>query len=166
MFKKESLYSVRRAVGNRQRGAALFVSMMILILLSMLALSASQVTSLQQKMTSAYWADLGAFESTEALLRQKEKELDLNNPDEPDLCAVPPMPGDVAGELVRNPPSAPTASYYMPPRGSGLAGSARVGQERELGATQNCMYFIVTAANFDNASDPSTMSIVQSVYVP
>ena len=54
---------------QRQHGAALLAALLILIMLSLLAISASQVTSLQEKMVQAYWSDVRAFEAAEERLR-------------------------------------------------------------------------------------------------
>ena len=145
-----------------QRGAALFVSMMILILLSMLALSASQVTSLQQKMATAYWADMRAFENAEALLRETEKLVRNGDPDNPDRCAVPIDSTDVAGGWVASAPSSPEGIYtHFKLPGS----SIRSGQSHEVGDV-TCPFFRVSSVNFDDPADPSSTSVVQSVFVP
>jgi|GEM_PF-3345107 len=155
-----------------QRGAALFVSMMILILLSMLALSASQVTSLQQKMATAYWSDIRAFESAEAQLRETEKKVRNGDPDNPDPCGAQVSVTDPAAGWVASAPASAEATYEnlnnalsQGSRGLGIGGSIRFGQARERGDV-SCSYFRVSSADFDDATDPTAMAVVQSLFVP
>ena len=168
----ELKYGVRVQRRQYERGAALFVSMMILILLSMLALSASQVTSLQQKMASAYWADTVAFENSESQLREFEKRIRNGDPDNPDPCGALPLPSDPAAAWTVSAPSAAVARYENvnnamseASRGLGIGGSIRSGQAREQGDV-SCSYYRVSSADFDSATDPSAMVIVQSLFVP
>lgn len=157
---------------RHQSGAALFVSMMILILLSMLALSASQVTSLQQKMATGYWADTRAFEAAEAQLRETEKRIRNGDPDNPDPCGAQVNVTDPAAGWVASAPTSAEATYEnlnnalsQGSRGLGIGGSIRFGQARERGDV-SCSYFRVSSADFDDATDPSAMAVVQSLFVP
>lgn len=151
----------------RQRGAALFVSMMILIMLSLLAISASQVTALQERMVQAYWADVRAFEGAEERLRASERELRAEAfTTECPLVDDTPQPGWV------NPVNSPTlASAHSlnlsrgeQSRGSGVGGSLTIGA---LDAAQ-CAYFLLSASENDarNVDDARSWAVVQSVYVP
>jgi type IV pilus assembly protein PilX len=157
---------------RHQSGAALFVSMMILILLSMLALSASQVTSLQQKMATGDWADTRAFEGAEAQLRETEKKIRNGDPENPDPCGAQVSVTDPAAGWVASAPTSAEATYEnlnnalsQGSRGLGIGGSIRFGQSRERGDV-SCSYFRVSSADFDDATDPSAMAVVQSLFVP
>ncbi|MEZ5455327.1 MAG: PilX N-terminal domain-containing pilus assembly protein [Lysobacteraceae bacterium] len=150
---------------SNQSGAALFVSMMILILLTMLALSTSQVTALQEKMASAYWADTRAFERSEMALRAQERlvrqeaELGLCNSDGVQLP-------DWVVDAPTGPGTHVMAIRGQVARGSGVESSIEVGTA--LGST-DCAYFRVSAADADvdtTVSDASSWSVVQSVFVP
>lgn len=156
-----------RAPRHRQRGAALFVSMMILIMLSLLAISASQVTALQERMVQAYWADVRAFEGAEERLRQSERELRAEAvASECPLVDETPQPGWV--NPVTAPAVASTHSLNLSrgeqSRGSGVGGSITMGA---LDAAQ-CAYFLLSASENDvrNADDARSWAVVQSVYVP
>jgi Tfp pilus assembly protein PilX len=152
---------------RRQRGAALFVSMMILILLSLLAVSASQVTALQEKMVQAYWADVRAFEGAEQRLRAAERELraqavSIECPEVDET--VPPAWVQPSNTPVNAGQHAINLSQGEQSRGSGVGGSlAMVAQD-----AAQCAYFLLSASENDarNDDDARSWAVVQSVYVP
>jgi type IV pilus assembly protein PilX len=71
---------------RQQRGAVLIVSMLLLLVVTVLALGASQSTRLQERMASSQRNYDLAFQSAEAALRAGERMLD--NP----AMAAPPLP--------------------------------------------------------------------------
>lgn len=152
----------------RQRGAALFVAMMILILLSLLAISASQVTTLQEKMVQAYWADVRAFEAAEERLRVLERTLwDQGQRFE---CPIePPASLPPAWASSTNLPTE-SGSHYVNlsrgelSRGSGIGGSLQVGGQDAA----QCAYFLLSSSDNDarNAAQARSWAVVQSVFVP
>lgn len=152
-------------VGLRpQRGSALFTAMMLLIVLSLLGISAAAVTGLQERMASTYRADHLAFEQAEARLRATEQRLlaevdpcHAANPDPTDdwIDKTP----DAGVDNYRNLAAGPTSRAFAW-RGSNKAGQAAiVGDMR-------CAYFEVRAIDFDNNENPTANAIVGSVYVP
>jgi hypothetical protein len=160
----------RLAAGHsrRQRGAALFVAMMILIILSLMAVSASQVTVLQERMVQAYWSDFQAFESTEDRLREWERQVKAQV--EATECPVierPPIPAWMrdgspvaADQFMAN---VQLDEYYN--------GRSGIGGENAMGTAAtaiDCLFFIVAAADNDvrNDADASSWAVVQSVFVP
>jgi type IV pilus assembly protein PilX len=162
-----ALRLTRKRALRHQRGAALFVSMMILILLSLLAISASQVTGLQEKMVQAYWADVRAFEGAEERLRVAERELraqavaiECPEVDEsaPPLWVQPSNPPAIAGQHAIN------LSQGEQSRGSGVGGSLAIGAQDAA----QCAYFLLSASENDarNDDDARSWAVVQSVYVP
>lgn len=150
---------------HAQAGSALFTAMMLLIILSLLALSAAAVTALQERMAGSYRAEHRAFEHTEARLRSTERSLAT----EIDPChAVNPDPGEswvettppVAGQNYRNMGRGDTARAF------GWRGSSRAGQPAVVGDIR-CAYFEVTAIDFDlPGADATADAITTSVYVP
>lgn len=149
---------------QRQHGAALFVSLMILILLSLLAVSASQVTALQERMVQAYWADVRAFDGAEERLRAAERELRAQVM--MDEC---PFVDDSAPPAWTNPNVRPTAAgahltNLSQIRGSGLVGS---GSMRPSDAAQ-CLFIQISASESDSRidDDARSWSVVQSIFVP
>lgn len=65
----------RRPSPRRQRGAVLYVALIMLILLALLGITALQVTGLQERMTANYRATNRAFQNAEAVARGVERDL-------------------------------------------------------------------------------------------
>lgn len=153
-----------RTPSRTQVGSALFTAMMLLIVLSLLAISAAAVTGLQERMASTYRADHQAFERAEARLRATEQrvlaEVDpchAANPD-PTNEWVEKTP-DVGAENYRNLAAGPTSRAFAW-RGSNKAGQAAVVGD------MRCAYFEVRAIDVDDNKTPTSNAIVGSVYVP
>jgi len=153
---------------HRQHGAALLVSLIILIMLSLLAISASQVTSLQEKMVQAYWSDVRAFEAAEERLRARERTLrEISQAEE---CPVLDDSGPAPSWI--NPNQRPTAIGNHSAtlgrgewaRGSGVESSSRVGPRLAF----DCSYFLLSASDTDtrDAGDANSWAVVQSIFVP
>lgn len=150
---------------SAQNGSALFTAMMLLIILSLLALSAATVTAMQERMSGSYRAEHRAFEHTEARLRSTERSIAT----EIDPChAANPDPGAAWADAT--PPEA-AQSYRNMTRGDrarafGWRGSSRAGQPAVVGDIR-CAYFEVSAVDFDlPGADATANAITTSVYVP
>ncbi|MFN4160597.1 MAG: PilX N-terminal domain-containing pilus assembly protein [Stenotrophomonas sp.] len=75
----------------RQRGAVLYIALMLLILLSLLGIVGMQVASMQERMSSNYRAVNVAFQASERSVRDAERSIeaiDNNTGDGGDLNAV------------------------------------------------------------------------------
>lgn len=155
-----------------QRGATLFVALTILVLLTLLALSAAQVTGLQERMSGIYRADAAAFQSAEHQLRDLEREI----LDDATVCDVPPddyLPddwfdgsvdlGDASRPYVRienlNNPSSPMSG------GLAISGSAKFAPDNTPGGV-NCLVFRVSSLQADNPDEPTSRAIIQSTFIP
>jgi type IV pilus assembly protein PilX len=155
---------VRRA----QKGAALFVSLMILILLSLLAISASQVTALQEKMVQSYWADVRAFEGAEQRLRARERQ--IRERARVEECPVLEDAGTPPDWAFANAQPAAAANHSQVV-GTGEAGRGS-GMEQSLGAggrtNVECQFFMISASESDARVDSQAKSwaVVQAIYVP
>jgi len=155
------------AAARNQRGATLFTALMILILLTLLALSVAQVTGLQERMAGLYRADQQAFQSAEAQLRQLENSL-LNDPAFCDNGYQITLPAgwrngtDSASARIEN---LNQASGSGGPRVNPLQSSARAGLGRTPGGP-NCLVFRLTSLQPDNPDGPTTQALVQSIFVP
>jgi hypothetical protein len=157
-----------RPIPVQQRGAALFVAMMILILMSLLAVSASQVTMLQERMVQAYWSDVQAFEATEERLRQQERRIKADAL----ISECPIIEPQVMPAWMRESNFPAAAGQFTAnvgkdeffARRSGLSGSASISEETAI----DCAYFIIAATDNDVRNDAQAKSwaVVQSVYVP
>lgn len=153
----------------RQGGAALFTSLMILIILTVLALAASKVTSLQERMAGVYLADNRAFLAAEDRLRDTERSIVNDDPikcDARPLVDGPPAnwvtgTSTVAGSTYENLNNATSPSSA----GIEIRGSRRVGQSRIPGSV-NCLVFRVSSRDYDNSTSKSSVAFVQSTYTP
>lgn len=155
-----------QTIGARpQRGSALFTAMMLLIVLSLLALSAATVTALQERMAGTYRSEHLAFHGAEARLRATERAIAT----EIDPCHA--GDPDPAASWVDAPPPAATQNFRNMGRGStsrafGWRGSTRAGQPAVVGDIR-CAYFKVSAVDFDApGAGASAHAIATSVYVP
>lgn len=61
-----------RSPPRRQRGAVLYIALIMLILLALLGLVAMQVTAMQERMSANYGRVNSAFQNAEAAARQRE----------------------------------------------------------------------------------------------
>ncbi|GIX34327.1 MAG: hypothetical protein KatS3mg126_0106 [Lysobacteraceae bacterium] len=83
----------------RQRGAALFIALAILIIVSLLGIAASRVTVLQERMADAYLADLGSFLFSEDRLRFAEREASAAVAESCESSLLPTAPANSAAEI-------------------------------------------------------------------
>lgn len=60
---------------HRQRGAALYVSLIMLILMALIGIAAMQVATLQERMSANYATTNMAFQNAEGVVRNNEREL-------------------------------------------------------------------------------------------
>lgn len=88
-----SMYSARR-----QRGAVLIVSMILLLVMTVLALGASQITRSDQRMAASTRNHDLAFQAAEAGLRAGERNVDAFV-SAPTTCGGPPCTVYAAGSL-------------------------------------------------------------------
>lgn len=149
---------------RRQRGSALFTAMMLLIILSLLGLSAAGVAGLQERMASTYRADHLAFEQAEARLRATERRV-LSEVDPCHAANPSPVPSWLEKQQTegqqnyRNLAAGPTSRAF------GWRGSNKAGQPAVVG-DMRCAYFEVTAIDFDSQTDATSDAIVASIFVP
>lgn len=68
---------MKRAASNfhRQHGAVLYIALIMLILLALLGITGMQVSMLQERMASNYFATNAAFQNTEATARGTERDI-------------------------------------------------------------------------------------------
>ena len=74
-FKRSSAHASATSPVSRQRGAALFISLMFLILLTLIGLSAANVGILQERMAGNVRESNIAFQTAEAALRGIERRV-------------------------------------------------------------------------------------------
>ncbi len=65
---------------HQQRGAVLYIALIMLVLLALIGITAMRVAGLQERMSANYYAFNRAFQNTEGLVRQVECRLeDIGN---------------------------------------------------------------------------------------
>lgn len=82
---------LRRSYVNkalRQRGAALYVALIMLILLSLIGVVGMQVATLQERMSANYLATAMAFQRAEQVARQSENLVIAGGADQFEDCSV------------------------------------------------------------------------------
>jgi Tfp pilus assembly protein PilX len=140
---------------------------MILIILTLLALSVAQVTSLQERMAGLYLADQVAFQEAEDNLRVLEMGL-LNDPIQCDNPYQTTLPATWinrtadAGSQIEN---LNNASGAGAPKINPLLSSARAGLGRTPGGP-NCLVFRLSSLRGDRPTSPTSIAVVQSLFVP
>lgn len=169
-------------IRGRQSGAALVISLIFLLLMTLLSTSTMRSATMQEKMagnTRDY--NLG-FQSAESALREAEEYLRTT--------AVLPDFDDTGAHYVVNSPNRPTWQDYPPSNGNGyidystsVYGTAQrpryyverlttarpPGTETETGtAVDEIFYFRITAVGYGGAVDaggnPLTSVVLSSVY--
>lgn len=175
---------MNHAIANRgrQSGAALIISLIFLLLMTLISTSTMRSATMQERMagnTRDY--NLG-FQSAEAALREAEEYLRTT--------AVLPDFDDTGGHYVTNSPNRPDWTSYPAINGNGyidystnVSGTAQrpryfierlttvrpAGSETETGvAVDEIFYFRITAAGFggavDNGGNPLTSVVLSSVF--
>lgn len=69
-------YSKLTAFPRQQRGAVLYVALIMLVLLALLGIAGMQVASMQEKMSSNYRAANRAFQNSEGVVRGAERAVE------------------------------------------------------------------------------------------
>ena len=153
---------------TRQRGAVLFIALMMLIILTLLGLSAAQVTSLQERMAAAYRADRIALENAESRLAQMERTTTQTPASNNILCETL-YSGVTQAAAWRRGSQLTTETtvenlQHKTSRFVTIAGGLDAGVAQEIGDTK-CLFLQISAHASDGAGDTSR-AIVQSIYTP
>jgi type IV pilus assembly protein PilX len=176
-------------IPRNQRGAVLFVSLMLLIVLSLIGIASMQVTTLQEHMAGNYYLQNKAFEYGEWMVRQQENTIQTavsagstfhSNDDacagtyngfgSVDAWAAAKTPTAVGGTLPGNMVPGSWYTRRIDTCGPGL-GARNSGQTINNSTTAT---FQVIGADNDaptvggvvNNANASTLGVVVTVYVP
>ncbi len=152
------------AFASRQRGAVFFVALMLLIVLTLLGLSAAQVTALQERMAAVYRSDRMAIENAESLLAQQERTTTGSSADLNVLCENF-YKGAANTDTIAD--GGDTAIENLGRGGSFVTtvGTLEAGIPREMG-DRNCLFLQISAYAYDDPSAETSRALVQSIYVP
>lgn len=157
---------------RRQRGVALYVALIMLLLLTLLGLAALQVTSMQERMTGNFFTFNLAFNRAEDTLRVREFDIQQtiaqSGPFGVDTDpAVQCVNGDITGlDALRTwadtrEPAAAAATRVANITGcSGIPSSIRDENSADI-APQT---FLIFAANSDRDTNPSSVVVLEATY--
>lgn len=150
---------------QKQRGAALYVALIMLLLLTLIGVAAMQVASLQQRMATNFNDFALAFQRAEGALRQSEFELQRSF-DTRALRAEVYCQGDASTWANAVEPSGIPAAQVRKIYGGPCPGASPIDPTEEGGipAPGELDYQIVAAAA-DRAADPSSVVVIETVYV-
>jgi len=162
-----NLRSPRRPPPSRQRGAVLYVAMIMLILLALLGLVGMQVTSMQERMSSNYVRVNAAFQNAEALAREREGEIKSSlfggagtyTADE-ELCSTAYDPKHWADGLSDDVAS----SAHTRRIDKCFASSSAIVGRRQNEDTGNI--YEVSALRGDRDSDPGATAVIDTIFIP
>lgn len=165
------------AMPRRQRGAVLYIALIMLVLIALLGVVAMQVSGLQEKMASNYRNTALAFQNAESSAATAECYLDnLVNRRSTAACD----PGSTEVEEICDTEFDPTSwamgrslaspqadRINMRSIGKCITGQASLGmgREAERGGDPNPVYQI-TAYSTDLPTDPSADAAIDTVFMP
>lgn len=160
--------SPRRFRPQRQRGAALFVGLMLLILLALIGIAGMQTSTLQERMAGNYRTQVLAFQNAETELRRAEREIlrtvnrsQVYVPDAVD-CGLSPAASAASGWT---PSTVSAATQFVIEQSSCTPGWSTP----EVGLIENDKIdpiYIVAAAATDRPADATAISVLETVYIP
>lgn len=156
---------------DRQRGAALFIALMLLIIVSILGVSVAQVTALQERMANNYRVDDVAFQNADGFLRGQEVEISQSLSSTRSADCRPTGTGDMTktwDDFAENNDS--SFESMQGDQGAGLTSGMQGNPPSSIGdvaaGSWQCLLFRVAAVGvgFDN-DDEAARTIVQSTYI-
>lgn len=160
--------------GARQRGAALYVALIMLVLLALIGVAALQVTSLQERMSANYRATNLALQNAEARAREEETRIDgqVNSGgnesvvvDEPFCARAFDPSGWADGMSFANPKPTKTSNtrridQCVAGNGSTAEGTGPITENTNL-------IFQITAYATDNSgANPSSDAVIDTIFIP
>ncbi|MGO1069260.1 pilus assembly PilX family protein [Lysobacter sp. CA199] len=158
----------------KQRGAALYVALMMLILLSLIGVAALQVTGLQERMSSNYRSTNMALQNVEALTRERELDLDrqVNSGGKESLVVDEPFctnafdPTNWAAQMsFVKPTPKPSHTRRID---ECVAGNSSTAMGTGPVTENTNLIFQITAYATDrsSASNPSSDAVIDTIFIP
>lgn len=167
----------RSPSATRERGAALFVALMLLVIISILGVSVAQVTALQERMASNYRVDDLAFQNADGFLRARELRIserlsaDKSSDCRPDasLGGVNKVPEWKDSAVANESAFESMQGEDGAGRTSGLGGNLATAIGDVSAGSWQCLMFRVAAVGVgstdEDTADEASRTIVQSTYV-
>ncbi|MGH8081331.1 MAG: pilus assembly PilX family protein [Lysobacter sp.] len=158
---------------SAQRGAVLYVALIMLVLLALIGITAMQVTGLQERMTSSYRSTNMAFQNAEGNARGRESDLqrqvqsggteaiDLDQP----LCTAGFDPSAWAEKLKYANPL-PAKQNYTRRIDECVSGGTGIGMGTAPLSENTNLIFQVTAYAVDRGTNPGSDAVIDTIFVP
>ncbi len=159
---------------RRQRGAVLFVALIMLILLALLGLAGMQVATMQERMSANYRASNIAFQNAEGLARNAECTVEdfdnrtvtagcnaLTSGQIRQACDDGFNTGLWAGSLTL----ATTNALTVRRIGQCISGNSDIGMGTAINEDANPVYS-VTAYMTDSAANPAASNTIDTIFRP
>lgn len=147
-----------------QRGAVLYVALIMLILLALIGIAGMQVTGMQERMAANYLRTNQAFQNAEADARDVENKIELAMSDTGIYVAAQEECSPTYDPLTwADGISLATASYTRRVDKCFAASSRRIG-ERQNEETGNI--YQVTALASDDPDNASASAVIDTVFIP
>jgi type IV pilus assembly protein PilX len=157
---------------SRQRGAVLYVALMMLILLALIGIIGAQVSSMQERMSANYLASNMAFQNAETRARTEEKCVEsainrvgtcASNIDQ--YCDSPSEPDAVSWAAQRKMTDKDKLSRIRS-IGKCIAGGMGLGMGKKPESEEANPVFQITAYSADRDTDPSSSAAVDTIFRP
>lgn len=155
----------------RQRGAVLYVALMMLILLALIGVIGAQVSSMQERMSANYLASNMAFQNAEMQARTEEKcvEAAVNRVGAcassiDQYCDSPTEPDAVSWAGQRKMSDDKLARIRS--IGKCIAGGMGLGMGKKPESEEANPVFQITAYAADRGTDPSSSAAVDTIFRP
>lgn len=144
-----------------QRGAVLYVALIILILLTLIGIIGMQVATMQERMSSNYVAANQAFQRAELGLRNAEVQVAANTAYDYEDCATP-FSAEAWAEGAGDAEVANVRVRNISRCTGQCSASAAVDESETL-----CNWYRITAfsRDQDSAADSSSFAAVDSIYI-
>ncbi|MGY3265248.1 pilus assembly PilX family protein [Lysobacter sp. HA35] len=166
------------ATRRHQRGAVLYIALIMLVIIALLGISGMQVAAMQEKMSSNYVNTNIAFQNAEEVARTAECYLDAKvnratsacapaSTQVEELCQTSFDATTWAKGMAMNAPA--TNSINMRSIGKCISGqsSLAMGREAERGGDPNPVYEITAYATDDKTNaNPTADSAVDTIFMP
>jgi len=168
-----SFRSPMRPSARHQRGAVLYIALMMLVLLALIGIVGLQVAGLQERMSSNYRAVNLAFQQSEALARSAECSLEdmINRTTTPGCTAVTMAdiqscdigfdPGGWAAARTLAQTSAVNARLIGPC----ISGNSTLDMGAAVNEDPNPIYQ-VTAFRVDDPTNPTAQAVIDTIFRP
>lgn len=165
---------IQRVASMRsQRGAVLYVALMMLVLLALIGITALQVTGLQERMTSSYRSTNMAFQNAEGRARGTESDLQRQvqsagaeaiGLDDP-FCVAGFDPSGWAKEMKYANPL-PGKLTHTRRIDQCVSGGSGIGMGTTPISENTNLIFQVTAYAVDHGTNPGSDAVIDTIFVP